>query len=161
MLGNDNFISLITIYYLMCKKKGYLRGYLWYFFAMEKLDLSNKNLLLVEDSIESARVLQIFAEMAGAKVDWYESPDNALEALKSSSEIYDVVLSDISLPVMDGYDFCQLAKQVEHYQDVPFIALSGHDNINNKSESFGFREHIQKPIDPDQLMKMIFDITRH
>jgi len=122
--------------------------------------LENTNLLLVEDSIDSSRIVKIFAEMAGAHIDCFEDAQGALDALKSETRQYDLVMSDLSLQNMDGYSFCSEAKKNSNYTDIPFIALSGHENIDGKSESHGFISHLQKPFDPNKLIKEIYNLTR-
>lgn len=126
---------------------------------IEKLPLQNKKILLLEDTIESARFVTMYLEKAGATVTWVENASIALTILESQFK-YDMVISDIGLPEMDGHDFVKLAKQIESYKETPFIALSAYGSIEEikKSLASGFSKHIVKTVQLDELLTDILDI---
>jgi len=116
--------------------------------------LEDKEILLVEDSYDSARFLKIFLERAGAHVNWIECPQKALSSLDNDSVSYDFIISDLSLPVMSGYEFCRLAKLNQKSNKAVFVAFSGHDN-DGKSQQFGFSSHIVKPCEPEEFIEKL------
>ncbi len=114
--------------------------------------LANKNILIVDDSPESSRFMKIFLEMAGASVDCTAEPIIALEKINNEDKNYDVILSDINMPQMSGYEFVNEVRKNLKMSKTPIIAVSGHDNLDRKSESFGFHSHLVKPVDPENLI---------
>lgn len=121
--------------------------------------LQGKKILLLEDSADNARLLEIFLKMEGAQMDWYESAEDVLSKV-DDLEGYDVVLSDITLPGMNGLEFCQKAKGWKVFSETPFIAMSGHGNEDSISEKAGFNLHLTKPVEPNDLVEQICKLTR-
>lgn len=118
---------------------------------MEQI-LNNKNILIVDDSPESSRFMKIFLEMAGASVECTSDPSDALNKINNENTNYDVILSDINMPQMNGYEFVNEVRKNSKMSKTPIIAVSGHDNLDRKSESFGFHSHLVKPVDPQNLI---------
>jgi CheY-like chemotaxis protein len=87
---------------------------------------------------------------------------DGVEALQKAS-IYrpDVILLDISLPRMNGYDTCRAMRQQWWGRKAVIVALTGwgQDEDRSKSESAGFNGHFVKPVDHAELMKFITETT--
>ena len=116
-------------------------------------DLQDKKILIVEDAHEASRFMKIFLEMAGATVDCVEEPGKALSQINNSeSEIYDIILSDINMPGMSGYEFLKEVRKNTNFDNTPIIAISGDSNDDSKSEQCGFHSHLIKPVDPEKLV---------
>ena len=69
----------------------------------------------------------------------------------------DLVISDIGLPEIDGYEFVKLAKSIDTYQNVPFIAFSAYGTTSamEKSIRAGFVKHIVKPLNLTELLQVV------
>jgi CheY-like chemotaxis protein len=69
----------------------------------------------------------------------------------------DVVLLDIGLPVMNGYDVARAIRRESWGKDMVLIAVTGwgQDEDKRKSEEAGFDRHLVKPVDPQSLMKLL------
>ena len=118
--------------------------------------LKGKHILLLEDSKESARFTILILEKAGATVEWVSNPMKALKILqKCDSSKYDLVLTDIGLPSISGFEFCERAKKNPVIADVPFVALSGYDIDDKKSSDVGFQNHFTKPMSAKSLVDNI------
>ena len=117
--------------------------------------LNDTYILLVEDTVESARFVKLFLEREGAKVDWLDNAHDALNAVKKNE--YDLVVSDIGLPGMDGLEFIEFAKTNKEVSDIPFIALSayGSDQEVQRSLDAGFNKHLVKPVSLTLLIEAI------
>jgi len=126
--------------------------------SMKKLNMLN--ILLVEDTIESARFVKLLLEREGAVVSWADTASDALNFLSKSK--YDLVISDIGLPVMDGIQFIAEAKKFVDVEKTPFLALSAygeHDEIK-RSLKVGYKQHILKPVNFSDLISSIKEVCR-
>lgn len=115
--------------------------------------LHDMNILLLEDSKEAARMTIMILEREGAIVHWESDPLTALKNLDMLySKKYDVILSDIGLPSISGFEFCERAKRNPILYDTPIIALSGFEKDNERSKKSGFSDHYVKPMKPSKLI---------
>ena len=86
------------------------------------MDESKPSILLVEDTLTQALLIQHQLKKAGYTVKLARSGQAALDEL--SKEKYEIVLSDINMPGMDGYELCQRLRQSEVHQEIPFVLLA-------------------------------------
>jgi len=103
--------------------------------------------------------LRQLLELSGAHVLTANSGPTAL-ALAANSDV-DVVLSDISMPGMDGFEFVRRLRKLNGKENVRVIALTGfgrRDDIE-QAQNEGFVAHLTKPIDFDKLIKMLQGLT--
>lgn len=118
--------------------------------------LSNIRALCVDDSRVNLEVLCQYLENAGASADRAESARQAIE--QCAANHYDIVLTDISMPEMDGEALQQ--ELADLYPDLPVIAVSG-NVLSSDVERYragGFSSVLSKPVSRDQLVK---EILRH
>ena len=86
-------------------------------------DPNNKpTVLLVEDTLTQALLIQHQLKKAGYSVKLARSGKAALD--EAEKEVFGIILSDINMPGMDGYQLCKEIKQKDSYKDVPFILLA-------------------------------------
>jgi two-component system CheB/CheR fusion protein len=80
----------------------------------------------------------------------------------ASEKEYDVVLSDISMPGMDGFEFLKKLRELPGKQDVPAIALTGFGRPEDiqRAVAEGFHAHLTKPFDIEHLAKVLQTIPR-
>ena len=111
--------------------------------------------LVVEDDASMARVLEAQLKIGGYRV---LKASNGEEGLKVALEkLPDLVLSDIMMPIMDGYDLCRNLKRNPKTWHIPVILLSAkHDRISViHSYSVGAVRHLTKPMKREELYKAI------
>lgn len=115
--------------------------------------------LLVEDSVDLLYVLQIELEDMGYAVDAVSDADAAIAAAQRTKP--DVIVSDLGMPGMDGFELIRHLRQLPVLASVPAIALtgSGMDTEIQKALAYGFTAHLMKPIDADGLRKCIEQLT--
>src|SRR5215213_5569208 len=108
------------------------------------------NILIIDDEKAIRKTLSEILSFEGYKID--EAVDGEEGLKKFKDKTYDVVLSDIKMPKVDGIDFLQRA--VENNSDVPVIMISGHGNIETAVEAVkkGAYDFIQKPPDLNRLL---------
>ena len=111
--------------------------------------------LVVDDAPDVTEMLALFLEHAGYDaVVAYSAPD-ALEAARA--EQFDVVVSDIGMPGMNGYELAQALRRLPEYGDVPLIAVTGFSAFDDRGRAVqsGFDAHLTKPINPLSLLELI------
>ena len=131
----------------------------------EKL-LSDIKILLVEDDQDSRQVLQLVLEQCGAKVESAESAQKALNLLADSkSDLPNVIVSDLAMPVEDGYSLIKRIRQFSAADggNIPAIALTAFAATENKQKAFkvGFQKYHTKPFDPDTLIEDILQVAKN
>jgi CheY-like chemotaxis protein len=113
--------------------------------------------LIVEDDRDAGEVLQHILKRAGASVDWAESARGGLEKL--GAEKFDILISDISMPEMDGYDLIRRVRETESDGDarIPAIALTAFANKDDREEALrcGYQLHLAKPVAADELTSAV------
>ena len=118
--------------------------------------LNGKRLLLVEDDqINKIIALEILGDTA-AVVDVAVDGEHALEQVQR--EHYDLILMDINLPVMDGYQATRAIRELGgNYLNLPIIAMTAYAQQGDasKSASAGMSDHITKPFDADEFIAII------
>ncbi len=118
--------------------------------------LKGVQVLLVEDIEINQMIAREMLEDAGAKV---RVADNGIEALHELSLGYefDVVLMDIQMPKMDGYEATEQIRKNKQYQNLPIIAVTANAMSTDieKCHAVGMNDHIAKPIDEMDMINKI------
>ena len=116
--------------------------------------------LVVDDSKDTTEMLAQVLKMSGAIVSSAISGDDALGMIANRE--FDVIISDISMPGMDGFEFLRKLRGLPKGTDVPVLALTGFGRPEDidRAKSEGFFSHVTKPFDVDALMKTLQAIPR-
>ena len=128
--------------------------------ALDALDLSAYRCLLVEDNELNAEIAQEILEETGMKVDHVWDGTEAVEAVITAEDgKYDLVLMDIQMPKMNGYDATRAirASERKYCKTVPIIAMTANAFAEDvqAARTAGMNEHIAKPIDLNVLAKIM------
>jgi len=120
------------------------------------------NILLVEDSEDNRFLVQAYLKNANYRIDTAENGQVAVE--KFLSNVYDLILMDIQMPVMDGYTATREIRrreQAEGRKPTPIIALTAHALKEDKKKSLetGCDAHLSKPIRKPILLETIRKFT--
>ncbi len=120
--------------------------------------LKDLNVLVVEDSEDTLLLLSTMFSRAGAHVILASSAAEALDT--ASSNPPDIIISDIGMPEIDGYEFLQQLKQIPGMDGVPAIAISGYasEEDRRKALNVGYLALMPKPINVDALFDLIHDL---
>lgn len=107
-------------------------------------------ILVIDDQRSIRNTLKDILELEGYEVELAENGKDGMEVFLESK--YDLVLSDIKMPEMDGLEV--LSKIMEVHSDVPVVMISGHGNIDTAVESIkkGAYDFIEKPLDLNRLL---------
>jgi CheY-like chemotaxis protein len=117
--------------------------------------LTGTSLLMVDDDPDGLALLEFVVEMAGATVRSATNARDALETLASFKP--DVMLLDISLPEMDGYDLLKAIRRDPAMRDVPALAVTAHayERDKQRATEAGFSLHVSKPFDAEALVFLV------
>lgn len=113
---------------------------------------SKKRVLLVDDSPFFRNMLTPILSVAGYEVTTLESPIEALEMCEKGAD-FDVIVSDIEMPDMNGFEFAEKVKSDSPWQNTPMVALTSHATPQDidRGKSVGFNQYIAK-FDRDTLL---------
>ena len=122
--------------------------------------LKQKLILVVDDSRETTEMLSRLLQMEGAFVQTAKSGQDALKLARDST--FDLVISDISMPEMDGYELLRQLRHLPSMEHVPALALTGFGRISDvkRAQDEGFAEHFTKPLDIDKLLTAVKRLTK-
>lgn len=122
--------------------------------------LNGVKVLLVDDSADVLEVLNMLLEMEGAEVNAFDDPVAALQAAGDTP--FDLIISDIGMPKMNGHELMQQLRKIGHLQQVPAIALTGYGagSDQKKTADSGFSTHVSKPVTHDALISLIESLCR-
>jgi two-component system chemotaxis sensor kinase CheA len=117
--------------------------------------------LLVDDSAFFRNLLAPLLSVAGYDVTSVESATDAL-ALREAGEAYDVIISDIEMPGMDGFRFAEEVRQGGNWQNVPMVALSSRTAPGDlqRGRDVGFSDYVPK-LDRDALLASLSQTIAH
>ncbi|MDB5490781.1 MAG: sensor signal transduction histidine kinase [Micavibrio sp.] len=116
--------------------------------------------LVVDDNAESAQTLGWAIELSGHEVKIETSSEKALSLARDF--VPQIVLLDIGMPGMNGYELCAAMKQIPGLEQAVFIAQTGWGQEKHRqlSKDAGFDHHLVKPIDNSSLQNLVFQAGR-
>ena len=121
--------------------------------------LDGARILLVEDNDINQQIASELLEGAGAAVKTANNGKEAVEILEKSPHPlpYDVVLMDIQMPVMDGYQATAKLRSNPRFDTLPIIAMTAHATLEERQRCLGagMNDHLSKPIDPTALFETL------
>lgn len=113
------------------------------------------NILIIDDSPENLELLCDFLRGSGFAVDVAENGEAALAQLTQTKP--DLILLDVVMPGLDGFETCQRLKENDETKDIPVIFMTALVNTSDKVRGFelGAVDHIAKPLQPDEVLARI------
>jgi CheY-like chemotaxis protein len=118
----------------------------------------NQSVLIVDDVPDVTEMIGLFLKHAGYEVVTADSAPAALRLAKERA--FDVIISDIGMPEMNGYELAESLRSRAEYQGVPIIAVTGYSEYDDRGRALqsGFNAHLTKPIDPAELLKLMNEL---
>lgn len=110
---------------------------------------------MVDDSLEALEAFHALLELEGAIVQAESSAEQALAA--ATNDDFDLILSDIGMPTMDGYELIEALRRLPRMAAVPAIALTGFERAQDAARALraGFNAHVAKPVSLPVLLSVI------
>ena len=126
--------------------------------------LEGKRILLAEDNDLNAEIAETVLVEAGIEVKRVEDGLQCIEELKKMPEnYYDVILMDVQMPNMDGYTATQRIRDLDDSRaEIPIIAMTAnaYDEDRRKAQEAGMDGFLAKPLDVDEMMRLLGKITK-
>ncbi len=122
---------------------------------MEEKPEARPTVLVVEDFEDNRFMMRRLLEMSGYRVVEAVNGQQAVEL--AGDESPDVILMDLSLPMLDGLAATRKIRERDQLARVPIVAVSAHDSADFHAEALaaGCNEYVTKPIDFDQLIQLL------
>lgn len=119
-------------------------------------------ILVVDDHPENRYFLETLFKGSGTEVICASNGAEALEA--TARDKFDLIVSDVLMPHMDGFELCRRIKQDPEHKGIPFVFYSA-TYTDSKDIAFGLSlgalRYLVKPIDPQELYPLLMDCARH
>ncbi|WP_447977218.1 HAMP domain-containing protein [Candidatus Nitrospira bockiana] len=118
--------------------------------------LAGKKVLIVDDDIRNIFALTSILELQDMKVIYAENGHAGIERLKEHPDV-DVVLLDVMMPEMDGYETMRVIRKIPEYASLPIIAVTAKAMKVDRAKCIeaGASDYISKPVEPDQLLSLL------
>ena len=117
-----------------------------------------KTVLIVDDSSVMRKIVERSLRQAGVEVGEVHEANNGVEALAMVKEgSFDLILSDINMPMMDGLEFVRQLQGLDNAKDVPVVMITteGSESRVVEALSCGARGYIRKPFTVDQVKEYV------
>lgn len=126
-------------------------------------DIKGKTVLIAEDNEMNQMIAKAILEEMGLTVDIAENGESAVRKIKEADAgYYSIVLMDIQMPVMDGYEAAKRIRSLDDNgkADIPIVAVTANafDEDKKLALSAGMNGHLAKPYDIEQIRKTLIDL---
>ena len=123
----------------------------------EQPSLEGLHILLVDDETDALDLITVELTQHGAKVTGVTSAEDALKAIEQRK--FDLLVSDIGMPKMDGYELIRRVRKYEKGRDkrIPAVALTAYARVQDRMQAIlaGFSTHVAKPIEASELITVV------
>lgn len=118
--------------------------------------LSGKKILIVDDDVRNIFALTSILEAQQMNVLYAQNGEEAIKALESNQDM-DIVLMDVMMPEMDGYETTKRIRQMEQFKSLPIIALTAKAMKGDREKCIeaGASDYIAKPVHTEQLKSLL------
>ncbi|SBS33290.1 Signal transduction histidine-protein kinase BarA [Marinomonas aquimarina] len=119
--------------------------------------LEGIDILLVEDNATNQLVAREILQSEGAKITIAVNGEEAVAWVKEYPDQFDLLLMDIQMPVMDGYEATRIIRETLHREELPILAMTANALATDKAKALeqGMNGHISKPFNTASLINMI------
>ncbi|HKP46518.1 MAG TPA: response regulator, partial [Pyrinomonadaceae bacterium] len=125
------------------------------------LRLDGLRILIVDDETDALDLISMELAQHGAKVIGAGSSEEALQLLAAND--FDMLISDIGMPQMDGYDLMRKIRQTEKdkQKPIPAVALTAYARVQDRMRAIlaGYSTHVTKPVEPNELVTVVASLA--
>ena len=121
-----------------------------------RIGIAGKRVMIVDDDIRNIFALTSLLERHNMEIRSAETGRGAIERLQNDGEV-DLVLMDIMMPDLDGYDTIREIRGLPRFQSLPIVALTAKAMKGDREKCIeaGASDYIAKPVDPEQLLALL------
>jgi two-component system chemotaxis response regulator CheY len=123
--------------------------------------MSKQRILIVDDSSVMRKIIERSLRQAGLEQAEVVEAGNGIEALAQVREgVFDLILSDINMPAMDGIEFLRQLATIESAKGIPVVMVTteGSESRVVEALSIGAKGYIRKPFTPDQIKERVMPL---
>jgi len=115
-----------------------------------------RKVLIVDDDVRNVFALTSVLEANGMEVVFAENGKDGIETLRANPDV-DLILMDIMMPEMDGYQTMKAVRELPEFKQLPIISLTAKAMKGDREKSIasGASDYITKPVDTDQLLSLM------
>lgn len=131
------------------------RAHIDYAQGRGEVDTHKPRALVVDDAPDVTEMLSLLLQYAGYEVVTVYSGQQALDAARANA--FDVVVSDIGMPGMNGYELAEHLRSFDSYRATPMIAVTGFSMYDDRDRALaaGFNAFLTKPVNPRDLISLV------
>lgn len=123
----------------------------------EQPNLEGLQILIVDDETDALDLITVELAQHGAKVTGVTNAEDALKALAEGE--FDLLISDIGMPMIDGYELIRQIRKQEEGKDkrIPAVALTAYARVQDRMQAImaGFSTHVAKPVEANELVTVV------
>lgn len=113
-----------------------------------------RSVMIVDDDDDIRNTLRFLLEDSGYEVLTATNGSEALQQLGAGARP-SVILLDLMMPVMNGYQFAEQKRREATLADIPVVVITADGNANQKAQSIGARGHLRKPFSIDAVLREV------
>jgi DNA-binding response OmpR family regulator len=122
---------------------------------MSESSHNGRPVLIVEDDVDIRECLGELLEDRGYKVLLAGTGAEALDELSRADALPAIILLDLMMPVMDGWQFRAEQRKREAWDSIPVVIISAHDHARANTDSIGAFAYLRKPLNLNQLLAVV------
>ncbi len=119
------------------------------------------SVLVVEDDHDIRNALLEFLEFQGFRARAAVHGAEAMELLRSDDDRPSLILLDLMMPIMNGWEFRERQQMDERLNQIPVVVVSADSQLPDKARALGASDWIAKPIDVNRLLDVLDRYCRH
>ena len=125
------------------------------------LQLSEKNIIIVEDDIPSIKYYETLLKSSGANLRIFKNGREFVEYVTKEKEPVDIVFMDFLIPLINGIDCLRIFRK--EWKSVPVLMITAYSSEQSKMEAYiaGCNEYVLKPIYPEKIFFLLEKYLRH
>lgn len=114
------------------------------------------HVLIVDDSLDIQSLLAIFLKSEGYRISCANTGSEAMKFLNSGNGLPDVILLDLMMPEMDGYEFRHVQERDPKLSHIPIVIMTADNNVHGRDKKINGHAFLRKPFsDPDSILQTI------
>jgi CheY-like chemotaxis protein len=121
--------------------------------------LDGLTIVVIDDEVDSQEVAATLLEMCGANVITADNGQEGLEVIRKTRPVF--AISDLSMPVMSGWEMLHELKKDRVTLDIPVVALTAHAMTGDRERAImaGFHNYLTKPLSPENFIRDLLNVV--
>ncbi len=117
------------------------------------------HIMVVEDNKTNQFIAKSILEQSGYTVSIAENGQEAVKLFTENPNVFDLILMDLHMPIMDGYEATELIRKIDDKITIIAMTADAVTGVDKRCEAIGISKYISKPFDPDQLLEILWHIA--